>query len=128
MTAQQGLLEILLKTPVIPVISLDTASDAVPLARALAAGGLSVVEIALRTAVALDAIRAIASEVETVEVGNLFPCPKSAATSPTPSVFARSNIPFYDAHQIDPPLGARLHSYGATLELVTKLQADHSYL
>lgn len=42
--------------------------------------------------------------------------------------FARSNIPFYDVHQMDPPLGARLHSYGATLKVVTKLQADHCYL
>jgi 2-dehydro-3-deoxyphosphogluconate aldolase / (4S)-4-hydroxy-2-oxoglutarate aldolase len=69
MTVQQGLLEILLKTPVIPVISIDTAADAVPLAQALAAGGLSVIEITLRTPASLDAIRAIASEVESVEVG-----------------------------------------------------------
>lgn len=39
--------------------------------------------------------------------------------------FARSSIPFYDVHQMDPPLGARLHSYRATLKVVTKLQADH---
>jgi len=69
MSAQQGLLEIFLKTPVIPVISIDSASDAVPLARALAAGGLSVIEITLRTPASLDAIRAIANEVESVEVG-----------------------------------------------------------
>ncbi|MBR0826377.1 bifunctional 4-hydroxy-2-oxoglutarate aldolase/2-dehydro-3-deoxy-phosphogluconate aldolase [Bradyrhizobium manausense] len=69
MTVQRGLRETLSKTPVIPVISLDTASDAIPLARALAAGGLSVIEVTLRTAAALDSIRAITSEVETVEVG-----------------------------------------------------------
>jgi 2-dehydro-3-deoxyphosphogluconate aldolase / (4S)-4-hydroxy-2-oxoglutarate aldolase len=69
MSAQQGLLEIFLKTPVIPVISIDSASDAVPLAQALAAGGLSVIEITLRTPASLDAIRAIANEVESVEVG-----------------------------------------------------------
>lgn len=68
-SVQQVLLEILSKTPVVPVISLDAASDAVPLARALAAGGLSVIEITLRTAAALDAIRAIVNEVETVVVG-----------------------------------------------------------
>ncbi|MBR0800657.1 bifunctional 4-hydroxy-2-oxoglutarate aldolase/2-dehydro-3-deoxy-phosphogluconate aldolase [Bradyrhizobium jicamae] len=69
MTAQQGLLDILLKTSVVPVISIDSISNAVPLARALAAGGLSVIEITLRTAASLDAIRAIASEVESVVVG-----------------------------------------------------------
>ncbi|MBR0714196.1 bifunctional 4-hydroxy-2-oxoglutarate aldolase/2-dehydro-3-deoxy-phosphogluconate aldolase [Bradyrhizobium liaoningense] len=69
MTAQRGLLETLSKTPVIPVISLNSASDAIPLARALAAGGLSVIEVTLRTAAALDSIRAIAGEVEAVEVG-----------------------------------------------------------
>lgn len=68
-SAQKSLFEILSKTPVIPVVSLDAASDAVPLARALAAGGLSVIEVTLRTAAALDAIRAIANEVETVVVG-----------------------------------------------------------
>ena len=68
-SAQKGLLEILSMTPVIPVISIDTVSDAVPLARALVAGGLSVIEITLRTAAALDAIRAVMNEVETVVVG-----------------------------------------------------------
>ncbi len=55
--------------PVIPVIVIDELKRAVPLARALVAGGVRVLELTLRTAVALDAIRAIASEVEGAVVG-----------------------------------------------------------
>src|SRR5690606_12250863 len=43
--------------PVIPVIVLDDAADAVPLARACLAGGLDILEVTLRTPVALEAIR-----------------------------------------------------------------------
>ena len=53
----------LLTTPVIPVLTIERAADAVPLARALVAGGLPVIEVTLRTAAALDALRAIAAEV-----------------------------------------------------------------
>ncbi|AKH82133.1 keto-deoxy-phosphogluconate aldolase [Streptomyces sp. CNQ-509] len=55
--------------PVIPVVVLDDAADAVPLARALVAGGLPAVEVTLRTPAALDAIRAIAAEVPDAVVG-----------------------------------------------------------
>jgi len=57
------------KTPVIPVLTIERAADAVPLARALVAGGLSVIEVTLRTKAALDAIRAIAAEVPDCVVG-----------------------------------------------------------
>ena len=50
------------QTPVIPVLTIERAADAVPLARALVAGGLRVIEVTLRTTAALDAIRAIASD------------------------------------------------------------------
>jgi 2-dehydro-3-deoxyphosphogluconate aldolase / (4S)-4-hydroxy-2-oxoglutarate aldolase len=63
------LLPILKGQPVIPVLLIDKAADAVPLARALAAGGLPAIEITLRTAAALDAIRAVASEVPGAIVG-----------------------------------------------------------
>jgi 2-dehydro-3-deoxyphosphogluconate aldolase/(4S)-4-hydroxy-2-oxoglutarate aldolase len=62
--AQPGLLEILTKTPVVPVLAIDDIEAAVPLGRALVAGGLSVLEITLRTPVALEAMRRIAGEVE----------------------------------------------------------------
>jgi 2-dehydro-3-deoxyphosphogluconate aldolase/(4S)-4-hydroxy-2-oxoglutarate aldolase len=55
--------------PVIPVIVIDDLGDAVPLARALVAGGVRVLEVTLRTPVALDAVRAIAGEVEGAIVG-----------------------------------------------------------
>jgi 2-dehydro-3-deoxyphosphogluconate aldolase/(4S)-4-hydroxy-2-oxoglutarate aldolase len=59
----------LIVNPVIPVVTIENARDAVPLARALLAGGLRVVEITLRTPAALDAIRAVTSEVPEVIVG-----------------------------------------------------------
>lgn len=55
--------------PVVPVVVLTDAADAVPLARALVAGGLPAIEVTLRTPAALDAIRAIAAEVPDAVVG-----------------------------------------------------------
>ena len=55
--------------PVMPVVTIADARDAVPLARAILAGGLRVVEVTMRTPAALDAIAAIAAEVEGVIVG-----------------------------------------------------------
>jgi 2-dehydro-3-deoxyphosphogluconate aldolase / (4S)-4-hydroxy-2-oxoglutarate aldolase len=51
--------QILKVAPVVPVIVVDDLNDAVPLARALYNGGLKVLEITLRTPVALDAITAM---------------------------------------------------------------------
>ena len=53
----------------IPVIALDRAEDAIPLARALHEGGIHCAEITFRTAAAQEAIRHIASEVPEVLVG-----------------------------------------------------------
>lgn len=55
--------------PVIPVLSIVDVEQAVPLARALVAGGLRVIEVTLRTVCALDAIRQIAESVDDVIVG-----------------------------------------------------------
>src|SRR5882672_3423570 len=57
------------KTPVIPVLTIERVADAVPLARALVAGGLPVIEVTLRTKAALEAIRAIAAQVPDCIVG-----------------------------------------------------------
>jgi 2-dehydro-3-deoxyphosphogluconate aldolase/(4S)-4-hydroxy-2-oxoglutarate aldolase len=57
------------KIPVIPVLTIERVADAVPLARALVAGGLPVIEVTLRTTVALEAIRAIAAQVPDCIVG-----------------------------------------------------------
>jgi 2-dehydro-3-deoxyphosphogluconate aldolase/(4S)-4-hydroxy-2-oxoglutarate aldolase len=59
----------LFKTPIIPVLTIERVKDAIPLARALAAGGLPVLEVTLRTPVALHAVSAIAGEVPEVVVG-----------------------------------------------------------
>lgn len=55
--------------PVIPVITIEDAAHAVPLARALVSGGLRVIEITLRTQAGLDAARAIIDEVPDAVVG-----------------------------------------------------------
>jgi 2-dehydro-3-deoxyphosphogluconate aldolase/(4S)-4-hydroxy-2-oxoglutarate aldolase len=55
--------------PVMPVVVIDDLATAVPLARALVDGGLPAIELTLRTAVALDALRAIAAEVPEIVLG-----------------------------------------------------------
>ena len=54
---------------VVPVVVINDAANAVPLAHALLAGGVKVIELTLRTAAGLDAIKAIASEVPDMLVG-----------------------------------------------------------
>jgi 2-dehydro-3-deoxyphosphogluconate aldolase/(4S)-4-hydroxy-2-oxoglutarate aldolase len=61
--------EILGRGPVIPVIVIRKREHAVPLARALVAGGIDVLEVTLRTGVALDAIRDIVREVPEAVAG-----------------------------------------------------------
>ena len=79
--------------PVVPVVVLEDATKAVPLARALAAGGLPIIELTLRTPSALEAVRRIAAEVPEVLVGagtilsaprascNARSCPSSGSRS-----------------------------------------------
>jgi 2-dehydro-3-deoxyphosphogluconate aldolase/(4S)-4-hydroxy-2-oxoglutarate aldolase len=57
------------RAPVIPVLTIERAADAVPLARALVAGGLPVIEVTLRTKPAIDAVKAIAAAVPECIVG-----------------------------------------------------------
>ncbi|MEO0729475.1 MAG: bifunctional 4-hydroxy-2-oxoglutarate aldolase/2-dehydro-3-deoxy-phosphogluconate aldolase [Pseudomonadota bacterium] len=54
---------------IVPVLTIDNVDDAVPLARALLAGGLRAIEITLRTDAALDAIRAVSESVPDAFVG-----------------------------------------------------------
>ncbi len=61
--------KIMTTSPVIPVMVINQLEQAVPLARALVAGGLKVLEITLRTPVALEAIRSIKAEVPDAIVG-----------------------------------------------------------
>jgi 2-dehydro-3-deoxyphosphogluconate aldolase/(4S)-4-hydroxy-2-oxoglutarate aldolase len=62
-------IETIMRTaPVIPVVAIDEPAHAEPVARALVAGGLRVIEVTLRTPAALDAIRAM-KRVEGAIVG-----------------------------------------------------------
>jgi 2-dehydro-3-deoxyphosphogluconate aldolase / (4S)-4-hydroxy-2-oxoglutarate aldolase len=61
--------EILRQGPVVPVMVIQKLEQAVPLAKALMAGGISVLEITLRTPVAVEAIRAIRRDVPGAMVG-----------------------------------------------------------
>ncbi len=61
--------DIMNTSPVIPVMVINQLEHAVPLAHALVEGGLKVLEITLRTPVALDAIKRIKAEVPGAIVG-----------------------------------------------------------
>lgn len=56
-------------TPVVPLIQSNDPAEAIKIARALAKGGLKVVEVVLRTDAALECLRAIAAEVDEVIPG-----------------------------------------------------------
>jgi 2-dehydro-3-deoxyphosphogluconate aldolase/(4S)-4-hydroxy-2-oxoglutarate aldolase len=62
-------LDLLNISPVVPVVVIDDAAEAVPLARALARGGVRVMEITLRTEAGLGAIERVAAEVPETTVG-----------------------------------------------------------
>lgn len=65
----QTLDQILDAASVIPVLAVKRLEDAAPLARALAAGGLRVIELTLRTACALDALKAMQDAAPELIVG-----------------------------------------------------------
>ncbi len=69
LAAQLTSLEVMQDAPVIPVIVLNDVAHAVPMARALVAGGIRMLEVTLRTAVALQCIERIAKEVPEAVVG-----------------------------------------------------------
>lgn len=64
-----NLVEIMHASPVIPVIAIEDPAHAVPLARALVAGGIRVLEVTLRTPHGLSSIRAIARDVPEAILG-----------------------------------------------------------
>jgi 2-dehydro-3-deoxyphosphogluconate aldolase / (4S)-4-hydroxy-2-oxoglutarate aldolase len=66
---QAGLHGLLTLAPVVPVLVIESVGVALPLARALLAGGLPVLEITLRTPAALEVIRALVGELEGAVVG-----------------------------------------------------------
>jgi 2-dehydro-3-deoxyphosphogluconate aldolase/(4S)-4-hydroxy-2-oxoglutarate aldolase len=68
-TGYDRLLAILTAAPVVPVLTIEDPAVAVSLGRALVAGGLTALEVTLRTAAGLDCIRAMAAEVEGAAIG-----------------------------------------------------------
>jgi 2-dehydro-3-deoxyphosphogluconate aldolase / (4S)-4-hydroxy-2-oxoglutarate aldolase len=69
-TSKQEILAALFKQAVvIPVLTIERLEDAVPLARALVAGGVRVLEVTLRTPVAIEAAKAILAHVPEAVVG-----------------------------------------------------------
>jgi 2-dehydro-3-deoxyphosphogluconate aldolase / (4S)-4-hydroxy-2-oxoglutarate aldolase len=71
-------------SPVIPVVVIDDVDDAVPLARALARGGVRIMEITLRTEAGLGAIERVAADVPETTVG------AGTVTTPEEAAAARS--------------------------------------
>jgi 2-dehydro-3-deoxyphosphogluconate aldolase/(4S)-4-hydroxy-2-oxoglutarate aldolase len=65
----RALADTLYRAAVVPVLTLESAEDGVEIARALARGGLDLIEVTLRTPSALDAIRAIRAQVPQTRVG-----------------------------------------------------------
>lgn len=57
------------RSPVVPVVVIEDAAKAVPVARALVAGGLPIIEVTMRTDAAADAISAMSAEVPDALVG-----------------------------------------------------------
>ncbi len=90
--AAGSLLDIMHASAVIPVIAIDELAHAVPLAKALVAGGIRVLEVTLRTAHGLAAIRAIADAVPgaIVGVGTLTKPDEFAAARDAGAVFGVS--------------------------------------
>lgn len=66
---QDRIAELIRQATVIPVLTIERLEDAVPLARALVAGGVRTLEVTLRTPVAADAAKAIIAEVPDAVVG-----------------------------------------------------------
>jgi 2-dehydro-3-deoxyphosphogluconate aldolase/(4S)-4-hydroxy-2-oxoglutarate aldolase len=90
--ANLSVLDIMRTSAVIPVIAIDDINHAVPLARALVAGGIRVLEVTLRTAHGLPAIRAMAEQVPDaiVGVGTLTQPAEFAAARDAGAVFGVS--------------------------------------
>jgi 2-dehydro-3-deoxyphosphogluconate aldolase/(4S)-4-hydroxy-2-oxoglutarate aldolase len=86
-----NLLDIMRTARVIPVIAIDNPEHAVPLAKALVAGGIRVLEVTLRTAHGLQAIRAMSTvEGAIVGVGTLLQPEEFAAARDAGAVFGVS--------------------------------------
>jgi 2-dehydro-3-deoxyphosphogluconate aldolase/(4S)-4-hydroxy-2-oxoglutarate aldolase len=100
--------DVLARAPLIPVVTIADAALAPPLAAALVAGGLAVIEVTLRTPAALEAIARIAAEVPAAIVG--------AGTLLTPEDFGLVRAAGA-AFAVSPGLTPRLAAAAADLDL-----------
>lgn len=74
--------DVLTRARIMPVLTIDELDDAVPLAQALLEGGLTAVEITLRTPIAFAAIEAVAKAVPALDVGvGTITCPEDLRRS-----------------------------------------------
>ena len=96
--------------PVIPVIVLEEVARAVPMARALVAGGIRMLEVTLRTPAALECIRAIAREVPEAVVGA-----GTARRSADVQAAARAGARFIVSPGYRPELGRACRGEGLAL-------------
>src|ERR1700743_1067101 len=69
MTKQEKLTALLKSARVVPVLTINKVEDAVPLARALVSGGVRMLEVTLRTSVAMEGAKAITPNVPDAIVG-----------------------------------------------------------
>ncbi|WRB59728.1 bifunctional 4-hydroxy-2-oxoglutarate aldolase/2-dehydro-3-deoxy-phosphogluconate aldolase [Helicobacter pylori] len=66
---QDKIIEVLQISPIVPVVVIEDIKDAVPLAQSLVEGGIHIIEVALRSSCALEAIELIAKNVPKMRVG-----------------------------------------------------------
>lgn len=107
MSSAPGLEAVIYAASVIPVLAVKRLGDAAPLARALAAGGLKVIELTLRTEVALDAMKAMQDAAPELLVGmGTVRTPEDAAKS------AREGAAFLVSPGLTPALGEAMLATG----------------
>ena len=113
------------QVPVIPVVVVDELDHAVPIARALVAGGLPVIELTLRTPVALAAIERIAGEVPEiiVEPGQA----KQAASAGAQFLVSPGSTPTLLQAMSDTGL-PHLPGVATVSEILTALEAGYTEL
>ncbi|WRD63995.1 bifunctional 4-hydroxy-2-oxoglutarate aldolase/2-dehydro-3-deoxy-phosphogluconate aldolase [Helicobacter pylori] len=66
---QDKIIEVLQISPIVPVVVIEDAKDAVPLAQSLVEGGIHIIEVTLRSSCALEAIELIAKNVPKMRMG-----------------------------------------------------------
>jgi 2-dehydro-3-deoxyphosphogluconate aldolase / (4S)-4-hydroxy-2-oxoglutarate aldolase len=108
--AQLRALDVMQDAPVIPVIVLHDVNHAVPMARALVAGGIRMLEVTLRTSVALQCIERIAKEVpEAVAGAGTVRTPQEAQAA------ARAGAKFAVSPGFTHSVGQACHDHGLPL-------------